>query len=97
MTGAEMIAAERKRQISVEGWTPKHDDEHNQCEMVMVAQCYAEAAAAIIIGEPVCELPDIWPASWDAKWWKPSADPVRNLQKAGALIAAEIDRIQRSA
>lgn len=34
-----------------------------------------------------------WP--WDASWWKPSADPIRNLVKAGALIAAEIDRLQR--
>lgn len=34
-----------------------------------------------------------WP--WDRKWWKPSKDPIRNLVKAGALIAAEIDRLQR--
>jgi hypothetical protein len=33
-----------------------------------------------------------WP--WDQKWWKPSDDPVKNLVKAGALIAAEIDRLQ---
>jgi hypothetical protein len=34
-----------------------------------------------------------WP--WDEKWWKPSTNPIRNLVKAGALIAAEIDRLQR--
>lgn len=33
-----------------------------------------------------------WP--WDMKWWKPSKDPIKNLIKAGALIAAEIDRLQ---
>lgn len=32
-----------------------------------------------------------WP--WDMKWWKPSDDPIKNLVKAGALIAAEIDRL----
>lgn len=32
-----------------------------------------------------------WP--WDNKWWKPSDDPIKNLIKAGALIAAEIDRL----
>jgi hypothetical protein len=37
--------------------------------------------------------PLAWP--WAEKWWKPSEDQVRNLVKAGALIAAEIDRIQR--
>jgi hypothetical protein len=35
-----------------------------------------------------------WP--WSKKWWKPSSDPIRNLVKAGALIAAEIDRLQRA-
>lgn len=34
-----------------------------------------------------------WP--WDYKWWKPSDDPIKNLVKAGALIAAEIDRLQK--
>ena len=28
MTGNELIAAERKRQIEVEGWSPEHDDGH---------------------------------------------------------------------
>ncbi len=37
-----------------------------------------------------------WPEDWEAEAWKPSADPVRNLVKAGALIAAEIDRLQRA-
>ena len=37
----------------------------------------------------------LWP--WSDKWWKPSDDPVRNLVKAGALLAAEIDRLQRGA
>jgi len=34
-----------------------------------------------------------WP--WEREAWKPSEDPIRNLVKAGALIAAEIDRLQR--
>jgi hypothetical protein len=34
-----------------------------------------------------------WP--WDEEWLKLSPDPIRNLVKAGALIAAEIDRLQR--
>ena len=35
-----------------------------------------------------------WDWPWAKKWWKPSDDPVRNLVKAGALIAAEIDRLE---
>lgn len=34
-----------------------------------------------------------WP--FNRKEWKPSSDPIRNLVKAGALIAAEIDRLHR--
>lgn len=36
-----------------------------------------------------------WP--WDWKDFKISPDPIRNLVKAGALIAAEIDRLKRQA
>ena len=35
-----------------------------------------------------------WP--WDDEWWKPTPDDrIRELVKAGALIAAEIDRLLR--
>lgn len=37
-------------------------------------------------------IPDQWP--WSADWWKPSEDEFRNLEKAGALIAAEVDRLE---
>lgn len=37
--------------------------------------------------------PRCWP--WHIDWWKPS-DPRRNLVKAGALILAEIERLDRA-
>lgn len=97
--GAELIAAERKRQIEVEGWSPDHDDEHPDAALVCAALSYGEVAAEQINphfpGEdrPWHTRTD-WP--WDGGWWKPSDDPIRNLVKAGALIAAEIDRLQRA-
>jgi hypothetical protein len=34
----------------------------------------------------------LWP--WDPKWWKPTPeDRIRELEKAGALIAAAIDSL----
>lgn len=90
VNGAELIAVERQRQITEEGWTPEHDDEHVAGEMASAAACYADP-----IYRPNGEVPQSWP--WHPTWWKPSADPVRNLVKAGALIAAEIDRLQRAA
>jgi hypothetical protein len=82
-----MIAAERKRQMSVEGWTPEHDDEHGGDQLSIAAGCYTMAGWH---EDSIC--PNMWP--WEADAWKPK-DRIRNLVRAGALIAAEIDRLQR--
>ena len=106
LPGVELIAAERRRQIKAEGWTPEHDDEHDGFELSAAARCYTLAAEASRYGtnnitfngyrpgERINSRSD-WP--WPPEFWKPSDDPVRNLVKAGALIAAEIDRLQRAA
>jgi hypothetical protein len=88
MNGAELIAIERQRQVAVEGWTPEHDDIHLQGELAEAARCYCS-----LVVTKSTRLPIFWP--WSHSWWKPSDDPIRNLVKAGALIAAEIDRLQR--
>lgn len=88
--GSEYIGIERIRQMTEEGWTSEHDDDHRHGEMVNAACCYAyQSIHRIEEGKKV----GYWP--WDEKWWKPSANPIRNLVKAGALIAAEIDRLLR--
>lgn len=94
-TGIELIAAERERQVSVKSWDSKHDDEHFMGEMVGAAITYSAHALGIINYHEVggSDLIEFWP--WDEEDWKPSPDPIRNLVKAGALIAAEIDRLQR--
>jgi hypothetical protein len=46
MNGAELIFKERKRQIEIEGWTPKHDDKH----------IYGELAQEI--GHPCSTVPE---------------------------------------
>jgi hypothetical protein len=91
-TGIELIADERSRQVSQEGWTPEHDDEHSTGELAQAALCYAKYAELQGRSSEQWFERD-WP--WDETWWKPSPDPIRNLVKAGALIAAEIDRLQR--
>lgn len=96
-TGAELIAAERERQVSEEDWTPEHDDQHDVGELATAAACYAEERWPD--GE---RIPSNWPFEDEA--WKPAPDQaetheprIRELTKAGALIAAEIDRLQRAA
>lgn len=94
MNGSELIAAERQRQAEVEGWTAEHDDEHAEGSLIRAAVCYADDARPFMTRYGVARFA-VWP--WRSTDWKPSGDPVRSLVKAGALIAAEIDRIQRAA
>lgn len=88
------IAAERARQISSEGWTPDHDDEHEHGEMAMAAAAYAFASGHPLYEEHWNDTPPPW-WKWDRKWWKPK-DARRNLVRAGALIVAEIERLDRA-
>ncbi len=104
-SGVEFIAIERERQINEEGRSLEGDDQHKPGALTMAAICYATVAAS---GPAVrakfrkfalggTGLP-YWP--WSPEWFKPGAhdteaDRIRELTKAGALIAAEIDRLQR--
>ncbi|MEO0797361.1 MAG: hypothetical protein AAFX93_19590 [Verrucomicrobiota bacterium] len=95
----QLIVDERNRQIDKEDYSPEHDDLHDECELGLAAECYVHAARMNML-HPQIEIPHwaagpggIWP--WEIESWKPSQDPIRNLVKAGALIAAEIERLQR--
>ena len=84
------VLAERRRQISEEGWTPEHDDQHGDGELAAAGATYALSAASGIVEQPFHRT---WP--WLNAWWKPT-DPRRDLVKAGALILAEIERLDRA-
>ena len=90
---ARDVLAERVRQVSIEGWTPEHDDQHDACEMAAVAAVYA-----------VCDTPEqmwkvkydgatLWPVGWV---FKPKTYR-ENLVCSAALLLAEIDRLDRRA
>lgn len=86
-SGVERINEERERQID-EGYDPKHDDEHQRMELVSAAVAYL--MFNIIGGDQPMRY---WP--WERKSFHASIDLRDNLTKAGALIAAEIDRLNR--
>lgn len=96
-TGAELIRLERLRQMTDEHFDNAHDDGHIAGQLSAAGASYAMAASAQIkFGrENMNDIlaPSQWP--WEPEWWKLEDDPVRTLVKAGALIAAEIDRLQR--
>lgn len=107
--GARMIAEGRKRQVEAEGYTTAHDDEHAAGELARAARCYLDAAdtAATVealrhygrTGDADALLAEMREASaewpWEPEAWKPSTDRLANLVRAGALVAAEIDRLHR--
>ena len=85
MSGVELIAAERKRQVEVEGYTARKDAlyfDHQQ--LADAAACYAKYAGdgprtrarRLAVGDPASN----------------PKDTLRDLVRAGALIAAAIDR-----
>lgn len=93
-SGVAVILDERLRQIWEEKFTFEHDDRHNAGELNAAAICYAAVAHRHYEANTIFMVkPDSWP--WGIGTWKPSDDQIKNLVKAGALIAAEIDRLQR--
>ncbi len=94
MGAIEDIAAERRRQVEAEGWTPEHDDQHATGELACAAGCYAiHAGLPDRARVPKGYAPQDWP--WSVSWWKPK-DRRRDLIRAAALIVAEIERLDRA-
>jgi hypothetical protein len=86
--GAYAIAHERRRQITQEGYAPEHDDGHVE-DLLRAASAYALLHDGTRHVYPVGNPPALWP--WAREFWKPTGDPVRDLTKAGALVAAALD------
>jgi hypothetical protein len=86
VSGTELITAERARQQAEKGYTPEHDSEHGQFELARAGMIYAGHAVGYL---PVGSFTWVWPNGWE---FKPSTT-LRELVMAGALIAAEIDRL----
>ncbi|RUU99430.1 ead/Ea22-like family protein [Mesorhizobium sp. M6A.T.Cr.TU.017.01.1.1] len=87
------VLAERRRQVEGEGWTPEHDDAHANGELANAAACYALGATVSKLKWGHKSPPAIWP--WRKSWWKIEGGARRMLVKAGALIIAEIERLDR--
>lgn len=84
------ILFERIRQLNIEGFTSKHDDEHDHGELATAAACYALTSVPF----PLSRVTPLWP------WSKDSLKPKTkrsDLVSAAALIIAEIERLDRVA
>lgn len=82
--GAVLIAKERIRQVEEEGNDPNTDLQYPGGFLARGALSY------LLAKNERSDIPDSWP--WSGMHWKPKGR-IRNLVRAGALIAAEIDRL----
>ena len=87
---ARDVLAERRRQIEREGYEPDADDVYVGGELAQAAATYALLAS----GQDSWRVDDHWPWSGDSL---KKGDPCRMLEKAGALILAELERRHRAA
>ena len=107
LAGLNAIAAmssvinERVRQIEAEGFSPEFDDlKYNRYELGRAACAYAWAASSKDDSRIGVLKIMLWP--WHTRWWKPGSafDTAhqrrrRMLVKAGALILAQIEQLDR--
>ena|ERR1700733_12994892 len=80
-TGAQRILDERARH-EAKGWTATHDDKHDKKELVLEAEY-------LLTGNSTHDTWGLVQKSFN------EGGRIRQLTVAGALIAAEIDRLQR--
>jgi hypothetical protein len=85
----EEIYAERRRQVDAEGWTPEHDDGHGGGWLGRAAAAYALQGVGDLAG-----YEGEWPVAHGPPP-PPKDDRRRALVIAGALIVAEIERLDR--
>lgn len=81
--GVERISRERERQQA--RWTPGHDDRHNANELALAASYLA------LPNNEKKRPPETPQWAYELR----TNDRLRELEIAGALIAAEIDRLLR--
>lgn len=77
------VAAERERQIAVEGWSRAHDDEHDRHELFAAAFAYINPK-----NQSRKHPPKGWP--WERRWWKPKGFQ-RNFVRGMALWVAAVE------
>ena len=106
-TGIELITIERMEQIGKHGWTLGHDKKHDDGSLIRAAiSCaadtvvyekdrYANAIQFTVVKENKWQLPLKYNGNVLLNNCEASEEErIHQLKVAGALIAAEIDRIQ---
>ena len=98
VVGTKLIEQYREEQISKHNWSVQHDiDVNKDGQLILGAAAYLLGATPITVltpsGPAVIVAEQLWPSNWSKQWLKLSDNKVKNLSKAGALVAAEINRL----
>jgi hypothetical protein len=93
ITGIDLIVQERTEQITKHNWTPKHDDEHASSELAIEASHLALQQTNCVVFNATFNREEYEQFGLITKL---SGQRIHQLKVAGALIAAEIDRLLRS-
>lgn len=91
LSGIEIITRMRDRDLAE--FSAEHDDDRGDHELILAAVAYAldDGMRSTQSGVPL-----VWP--WNDDEWHPCPDDrIKELAKAGSLIAAAIDVLQREA
>lgn len=97
-TAVRDLLTERRRQVREKGHTLERDDQYTNGQLAQAASAYAFWAdpRGACQGDHIDYLnstsPGLWP--WAKEYWKPTS-PRLMLIKAGALILADIERLDR--
>lgn len=108
--GIDLITEERQKQNN-NGYDTNHDSQHDFRELMSAARIYIDAAILTTKSKEIGNSDEAstswhkhnepfewknlklgWP--WEEESFKPTT-PLEDLTKAGALIAAAIDRLQK--
>lgn len=93
-SGIELIAQERGSQLNKHKWTSEHDDEHCYGELAIMAATLCAHHTDATVHDPEESF-----GTGDDGWGlevKLKGNNIHRLKVAGALIAAEIDRLLRA-
>lgn len=99
INGVAVIAKEREEQISKHNWSVQHDiDMNQQGELAQAAMAYLANVVTVEVdsasGPVAVDSCTLWPKNWYMSRLRLNPnDRIKDLAKAGALIAAEIDRL----
>jgi hypothetical protein len=98
VNGTDLIAAERARQIAKEGYDAAHDDTHTHGELAIAGAILAVDGTDAKVEDPdgFDTEGDPWGHLAKHSYRVAGSSRVRTLTIAGALIAAEIDRLLRT-